>query len=90
MSCNLSLLVLCVLNGNLPSRCLLGLHQPLPIPTKFWTKNSMDLITDLPLAQGFNTICMVVNSFSKAHFVLLSRLPTDIVSDRGVQFTSKF
>jgi len=40
------------------------------IPEKAWTHISADFITKLPLAQGYNTILVVVDRFTKmAHFV---------------------
>lgn len=71
----------------------------------------MDFIVELPPSEGFSSIFVVVDRFSKmAHFipmkgapsatetakvfikeiVRLHGIPDDIVSDRGVQFTSKF
>lgn len=49
-----------------------GLLQPRPIPPEAWHTSSMDLIEKLPLSQGFDTILVVVDKFSKyAHFVAL-------------------
>ena len=40
------------------------------IPEKAWTHISADFITKLPLAQGYDTILVVVDRFTKmAHFV---------------------
>ena len=40
------------------------------IPEKPWSHISVDFITKLPLAQGYNTILVVCNHFSKmAHFI---------------------
>jgi hypothetical protein len=88
-----------------------GLLQPLPIPVAPWRSISMDFITDLPDSQGFDSILVVVDRFTKmAHFIPCTKtitgegtaklllnhvfrlhgLPSDIVSDRGPQFASKF
>jgi len=40
------------------------------IPEKLWSHISVDFITKLPLAQGYNAILVVCNCFSKiAHFI---------------------
>lgn len=47
-----------------------GLLQPLPVPERPWAQISMDLITDLPLCAGYDSIAVFVDTFSKmAHFV---------------------
>jgi hypothetical protein len=43
----------------------LGLLQPLPIPAGLWTDISYDLITDLPVLEGYNSILTVVNQLTK-------------------------
>jgi len=44
--------------------------MPNAIPEKPWSHISADLITKLPLAQGYNTILVVCNQFSKiVHFI---------------------
>ena len=41
------------------------------IPEKVWTHISTDFIIKLPLAQGYNSILVVVDRFTKmAHFVV--------------------
>ena len=48
---------------------LAGLLQPLPIPDQIWQDVSMDFITALLNSQGYTTILVVVNRYSKqAHF----------------------
>ena len=47
-----------------------GLLQPIPPASKPWAQISMDLITDLPTASGFDSIVVFVDTFTKmAHFV---------------------
>jgi len=49
---------------------LAGKLMPNLIPEKVWTHISVDFITKLPLAQGYDSILVVVNRFTKmAHFV---------------------
>jgi len=44
--------------------------MPNSIPDKAWTHISADFITKLPLAQGYDSILVVVDRFTKmAHFV---------------------
>ena len=44
--------------------------MPNAIPEKPWNHISADFITKLPLAQGYNTILVVCNHFSKiAYFI---------------------
>ena len=44
--------------------------MPNLIPEKVWTHISADFITKLPLAQGYNSILVVVDRFTKmAYFV---------------------
>ena len=44
--------------------------MPNAIPEKPWSYISADFITKLPLAQGYNTVLVVCNCFSKmAHFI---------------------
>ena len=47
-----------------------GKLMPNSIPEKVWTHISADFITKLPLAQGYNSILVVVDRFTKmAYFV---------------------
>ena len=44
--------------------------MPNSIPEKPWTHISADFITKLPLAQGYNSILVVVNRLTKiVHFI---------------------
>ena len=42
-----------------------GELQPLPIPEGPWISLSMDFISQLPLSNGFDSILVVVDRFSK-------------------------
>ncbi|CAM4735482.1 unnamed protein product [Leuciscus chuanchicus] len=54
-----------------------GLLQPLPIPQRPWSHLSIDFITDLPLSNGFTTILVIIDRFSKScRLVPLKGLPT--------------
>jgi hypothetical protein len=47
-----------------------GLLKPLPIPAGLWNDISYNMITDLPLSKGYNSILKVVNCLTKmAHFL---------------------
>jgi hypothetical protein len=47
-----------------------GLLQPLPIPQQPWKSLSMDFITDLPPAEGYDSILVVIDRFTKmGHFI---------------------
>ena len=51
-----------------------GLLQPLPIPSRPWASISTDFITDLPEIEGFNSVLVVVDRFTKmAHFIPCSK-----------------
>jgi len=51
-----------------------GLLQPIPIPSSIWEDLSMDFVTHLPSFNGFTTILVIVDRFSKG--VHLGALPS--------------
>ncbi|KNZ51210.1 hypothetical protein VP01_4048g2 [Puccinia sorghi] len=57
-----------------------GLLQPLPIPPLPWHSLSMDLISQLPLSNGYNAILVVVDCFLKMSLmVFLTKLLVIVV-----------
>lgn len=51
--------------------------KPLPVPHRPWSHVSIDFVTDLPLSNGFNTILVMIDRFSKmCRPIPLSGLPT--------------
>lgn len=53
-----------------------GLLQPLPIPLP-WSHLSIDFVTDLSLSNGFTTVLVIIDRFSKACCLIpLKSLPT--------------
>ncbi|KAK3512021.1 hypothetical protein QTP70_027617 [Hemibagrus guttatus] len=60
------------------SRCLPeGKLVPLPIPRRPWSHLGIDFATDLPVSNGFTTILVTVDRFSKAcKLIPLKGLPT--------------
>jgi len=50
-----------------------GLLDPLPVPSQPWTVVSLDFIEGLPQSNGYNTILVVVDKFTKyGHFIPLA------------------
>jgi len=59
----------CQQTKTFPSRPA-GTLQPLPPPSEAWEEITADLIVELPLSNGFDTIFVVVDRFTKrAHFI---------------------
>ena len=51
-----------------------GLLQPLELPSAPWTSISMDFITELPESNGYTSIWVIVDRFSKmTHFIPLKQ-----------------
>ncbi|XP_071939847.1 uncharacterized protein [Coffea arabica] len=49
-----------------------GLLQPIPVPKQAWLHISMDFIEKLPRSQGYDTILVVLDRFTKfGHFMML-------------------
>ena len=47
-----------------------GYLKPLHVPDRPWSSISMDFVVGLPMSKGFNSICVIVDRFSKmAHFI---------------------
>ena len=64
-----------------------GKLQPLPVPQRPWSHLSVDFLTDLPPSQGYTTILVVVDRFSKSCRLLpLPGLPTAL-NCRGPIYT---
>ncbi|KAJ8381441.1 hypothetical protein SKAU_G00022190 [Synaphobranchus kaupii] len=56
-----------------------GLLHPLPVPGRPWSHIGVDFVTGLPLSEELLVL----------HVVRLHGIPSDIVSDRGPQFSSQ-
>lgn len=73
-----------------PRRLPEGKLQPLPIPRRPWTHLGVDFATDLPPSQGYTTILVVVDRFSKAcKLIPLKGLPTALETAEAL-FTNVF
>lgn len=60
-----------------PRQLPAGLLEPLPIPQCPWSHLAIDFITDLPSSNGFTTILVTIDRFSKScQLILLKGLPT--------------
>uniref|UniRef100_W5LUZ2 Integrase catalytic domain-containing protein n=1 Tax=Astyanax mexicanus TaxID=7994 RepID=W5LUZ2_ASTMX len=67
-----------------------GKLQPLPIPHRPWSHLSIDYITDLPPSQGFTTILVIIDRFSKAcKLIPFSSIPTAFLTAEAL-FTHVF
>ncbi|KAL0173711.1 hypothetical protein M9458_029679 [Cirrhinus mrigala] len=56
-----------------------GLLKPLPIPQRPWSHLSVDFVTDLPPSNGYTTILVIIDRFSKAcRLIPLKGLPTSM------------
>ena len=42
-----------------------GAIHPLPVPKRPWADISIDLVTGLPMDEGFDSVCTIVDRFSK-------------------------
>jgi len=62
---------------------LVGLLQPLPIPTQIWQDISMDFIMGLPVVHGYSVILVVVDRLSK--FAYFIPLPPDFTTPKVVE-----
>ncbi|KAK3517514.1 hypothetical protein QTP70_012589 [Hemibagrus guttatus] len=45
---------------------LTGLLEPLPVPQRPWSHIALDFVTDLVDSEGYNTVLVAINWFSKA------------------------
>uniref|UniRef100_A0A9J7ZYA5 Uncharacterized protein n=1 Tax=Cyprinus carpio carpio TaxID=630221 RepID=A0A9J7ZYA5_CYPCA len=54
-----------------------GLLEPLPIPQRPWSHLAVDFVTDLPNSNGYTTILVIIDRFSKScRLIPLRGLPT--------------
>ncbi|KAI5652974.1 hypothetical protein M9H77_30161 [Catharanthus roseus] len=64
-----------------------GLLDPLPIPKRPWESVSMDFITSLPKSEGFGSIIVVVDRFSK--YATFIPAPTDCTAEETARLFLK-
>lgn len=54
-----------------------GLLEPLPIPQQAWSHLPVNFLMDLPSSEGFTTVLVIINRFSKVcKLIPLKGLPT--------------
>ena len=63
--------VLCFVSK--PANRKLGLHTPLPIPSRPWESVSMDFLGGFPMSRKFHDYLYVVHTFRKMCVVCLAR-----------------
>ncbi|KAI5652374.1 hypothetical protein M9H77_29561 [Catharanthus roseus] len=64
-----------------------GLLDPLPIPKRPWESVSMDFITSLPKSEGFGSIIVIVDRFSK--YATFISAPTDCTAEETARLFLK-
>ncbi|KAI5671867.1 hypothetical protein M9H77_12231 [Catharanthus roseus] len=64
-----------------------GLLDPLPIPKRPWESVSIDFITSLPKSEGFGSIIVVVDRFSK--YATFIPAPTDCTAEETTRLFLK-
>ncbi|KAJ4699844.1 Ty3/gypsy retrotransposon protein [Melia azedarach] len=64
-----------------------GLLEPLPIPERPWESVSMDFITSLPKSEGYGSIIVVVDRFSK--YAVFMAAPADCTAEEAAKLFLK-